>query len=1296
MALMVTASQIHQWAASNREARSSLPRLIGKLIAESLPSEAIASKDFPSNVDHHGFDGVLKTERRHPYIPKGESAWEMSTNTNIGAKATADFNKRSQQAEQDASFIFVTPRNWPSKSRWLKSKQNGTWSEVRAYDASDLEQWLESAPNTTLWLSEQMGLPQQHIQSSQTFLRDWLNETDPAFPQSLILQDRDETKSKILDFVKQSRHNNSLTIFADTSDEALAFICATIDSTISLQSFVITNERGIDELPPWQRCFSQPYILAVRTSDLASKIPNNPMSHSLLLVAEARGSVPFNSADERFHSLQRVCNFHALDKFPEEIHVLEKRTGGSLSALHRQLNRNAGKRNPRWAQLSKGNRNFIWLALIGGWDERHDADKEIISELSEAASFKDWHEFTDSLLEGEDAPLSRTREDKPQYKLFSRIDAFLTISQKIRGDEIDRLIKKIQKVYLEDDPNYHLPNEEVPHFHEKRKYSDALRRGIMDGLAILVCYSERGNLACNNVAPKIKAFFDNMFADDRAWSKLRDILPELTEISPHYFILQLRKTLKESPEKIVDLFAPRGSLNWDNNYLHPPLLWAMERLAWHPDRLGPVLKLLCQLQKDCEGNIKSNFMNRPSKSMISILRPWMPQTSANINQRIEALCNAYETYPDEVVKLALALAKRNGMGIPTHAPIWRDDVLAKPETTDQDRIAMIIKAIDLIMDYLQNKSHPLADRVEIAYQVMNNFQWWGIEKSQEVADVICKIPTNNDTYNRKLFEWASEWMRRCSSRSKNGRYKRKFIGTYKKLRDHFEPYNLAERYAHLFSASAGTEFYRSGEPYEKYEARANEARNKALLEIYEKGNIAGLLELLKRAEAPDIVAVSLYASHITKGKFPHIDEYLAVVLDANLNTQDADSNILAKRLHLSFIFYGAPPSEPMNADAAITVIDPVLKRAADTSKKALLLQAIRIDQQEGRDFIDRQPDDVKRQLFSHIWIAKCHGLYPQGEDKIIPPESAWLVDHYLQYKRPRLALASFRVPYHHIPAERQLRLLSAIFVSDCDVGSDKDPMPESYCIEQMFESLAEQYAETDIDTLAQLSMIEMRFHNRLSHSEYLKSGGFILRHLANSPAYFIELHKYVYKDEDGNIPELNIPKVNIEVYARVAYDVFYSLNLRHPSHLPWVNKNHTLDDEKLRVWIRKVRQLAKEAKMSKIIDQHIGKGLSHSRLSRSDLRPEYAVCDIIKDNGSPDMYEGFRMGRYNSRGVMIAGVDDMGFSSISLSDAYSIAADKLRDKYPDMAGIFDKLSDSYQRDATHWRHEEERMDMDSR
>ena len=56
-------------------------------------------------------------------------------------------------------FVFVTPRNWPGKNEWAGLKDpSGDWKAVRVCDASDLEQWLETAVAPRIWLADELRM----------------------------------------------------------------------------------------------------------------------------------------------------------------------------------------------------------------------------------------------------------------------------------------------------------------------------------------------------------------------------------------------------------------------------------------------------------------------------------------------------------------------------------------------------------------------------------------------------------------------------------------------------------------------------------------------------------------------------------------------------------------------------------------------------------------------------------------------------------------------------------------------------------------------------------------------------------------------------------------------------------------------------------------------------------------------------------------------------------------------------------------------------------------------------------
>jgi hypothetical protein len=95
-----------------------------------------------------GWDGLVKADSSHAFIPDGISGWEMGTNAGVRGKADGDYTTRSADPlgldPSHTTFVFVTPRRWSNKEEWATAKrQEGHWKDVRAYDADDLETWLE-------------------------------------------------------------------------------------------------------------------------------------------------------------------------------------------------------------------------------------------------------------------------------------------------------------------------------------------------------------------------------------------------------------------------------------------------------------------------------------------------------------------------------------------------------------------------------------------------------------------------------------------------------------------------------------------------------------------------------------------------------------------------------------------------------------------------------------------------------------------------------------------------------------------------------------------------------------------------------------------------------------------------------------------------------------------------------------------------------------------------------------------------------------------------------------------------
>lgn len=145
--LEVRAGDLVHWA-DTLDARARLSVLLRRLVHST--GTALRTVDFPGNDDSQrpGWDGWVENEVGTPWIPEEKSGWEFGVNKDIDKKANGDFEKSLKQhseAERQAIvFVFVTPRRWPAKNDWIQAKKAlKQWKDVRAYDAVDLEQWLE-------------------------------------------------------------------------------------------------------------------------------------------------------------------------------------------------------------------------------------------------------------------------------------------------------------------------------------------------------------------------------------------------------------------------------------------------------------------------------------------------------------------------------------------------------------------------------------------------------------------------------------------------------------------------------------------------------------------------------------------------------------------------------------------------------------------------------------------------------------------------------------------------------------------------------------------------------------------------------------------------------------------------------------------------------------------------------------------------------------------------------------------------------------------------------------------------
>src|SRR5690348_12214477 len=143
----IDATDLNLWA-NRTDASLLLPKLMRRLALGTVKNINFIGFRAGEGVFMGGWDGRLDVVSGNAFVPGGISVWEMGTDRGIKTKADQDYEKRKLDPlgylPAETTYVFVTPRRWRDKDRWMiECKAEGVWKDVRAYDADDIEAWLE-------------------------------------------------------------------------------------------------------------------------------------------------------------------------------------------------------------------------------------------------------------------------------------------------------------------------------------------------------------------------------------------------------------------------------------------------------------------------------------------------------------------------------------------------------------------------------------------------------------------------------------------------------------------------------------------------------------------------------------------------------------------------------------------------------------------------------------------------------------------------------------------------------------------------------------------------------------------------------------------------------------------------------------------------------------------------------------------------------------------------------------------------------------------------------------------------
>lgn len=1245
--LTIKAKQIQEWA-ENIEARPLLPVLLRKLIHST--GHELRQVDFPGydNAERKGCDGVVEAAAATPWVPEGKSCWELGTSKNPSRKAENDYAARlssvSAGERADCTFVFVTTRNWSGKIEWVKSKQtNGDWKAVRVFDASDLEQWLEESIPSQMWLAEQLDKPIDGFATLDQCWQDWENASDPKMVPALFEPSLIAYGNKFMKWL-ENPNKDPFIVTADSKDEALAFLaCLFQGSTIAPSSRDLAVVFKSAETLRKVVASTATFIPIVYTDEAERELATAYRRLHCIIVR------PRNAIDSNPHIALDLLNYDAFQKALAEMGIkgddveqLARASGYSPTILRRQLSKIPAIRTPQWADDSKIARSLIPITLVGAWHVTSNADCEIVATLA-YEPYEKIEESVACLLQVDDSPVWSIG----QYRgVASKIDALFAINRHVTKKDLTDFFWLAQYVLSEIDPALDLPEDKrwaARLYGKVRDHSAALRKGICETLVILTVHGNnlfQDRLGINvedSVFSLIQALLIPLSLD-KLLSQRND-LPRYAEAAPDTFLKLLEEDLRQPQPVVLDLLKPT-----ENGPFASParteILWALECLAWK--QLGRVSLILAQLSRTV---IDDNWVNKPISSLQAIYRSWMPQTSASLEERVQALEMLVKRFPDIGWQICIEqLASGIRSGDFSYRPRWRNDSsgVGQP-VTRKEMIDFTRKTLDLMLTWSQHDQKTLGNLIE-------RLPGMPEEDQAKVWDLIDAWADSKA--DKKAKADLREWIRRFAFtrfgrlRGLNDVTKDRARMAYQKLQSHDFVIRHSWLFAQHWVEPSIDEIEDENFDYDKHGEEMQKLRTTAMKEIWEGLGFEGVTELLSHSNAPDRVGSSLVMSMVDANmQVDFLRQCLSI-------TGDQERKV-------DLCIHGFLMSVDDGKRGAILL---AVAQNMDTERIVRLFRNAPFGQDTWR-LLDRYGKEI-RDLY---WQEVVPFWNRHSEEELIE-----LIDRLLEAKRPRAAFHVAHLDWRQIETSRLKRLL--LDVATVDAEPAEWSRVDDYYISEALNSLDGRTGVSP-DEMAQL---EFLYIEALDHSEHGIPN--LERQISESPVLFVQALALAFRRNDGgqDPPEWRIedPKRRAGL-AAAAYQLLDQIQ-----HIPGTDQDGKINAEALLTWMIEARRLCTEHGRGEIGDQKIGELLSKILPEEDGKWPCLPVCEVMERIASQQIGTGFNIGVYNGRGAHFR--EEGGAQKRALAAQYRDWAKMREFDYPYVGSVLKSIADGYDRDAKRW------------
>ena len=919
--------------------------------------------------------------------------------------------------------------------------------------------------------------------------------------------------------------------------------------------------------------------------------------------------------------------------------LLVRESGLSPTILRRRLSKIDAIRTPQWSADEGIARSLIPIALVGTWHSKSNADREVVSTLSDRP-YEDTERDIARFLQLDDCPVWSVG----QYRgVVSKIDALFAISKDLIARDLEDFFFLAKYVLSETDPGLELHEESrrTAGFHGKvRDHSIALRDGICETLVILSIhgndlFQERIGMDIERSVSSLIRGILTALTVDKLQSHDRD-LPNFAEASPNEFLAIIEEDLEKSQPIVFRLLKPvePGAFN---SPTRTGLLWALECLAWK--HLGRVSLILAQLSRIA---IEDSLHNRPIFSLRAAFSSWVPQTSASLAERMKALDMLCSRFPEIGWQICIEESGTGSLiGQHSYRPRWRSDASnAGCPVSTADSYAFTRKAMEFVLAW-PNHNHEtlseLAERLPSLSVVEHNLVWdlieaWVDSESNDSARALFRERIRGVFFSRRA-------IRNSLSRKTKDRAQM----VYEKL----QPCDPVVRHGWLFIQDwvEPSEFGIEEEDFDyiQHEKRVRRLRTDAMKEIWAIREFEGVIGLVSRSEAPQTVGGSLYGV---------------------LTSINARTNFLRRCLsitdELKTKFDGCMQGFLACVDnASLCALLSAVESVIDARDIARLFRCAPF-----RRDIWRLLDKYNAETRDSYWqrVLPHQGRYATDELTVV-------IDRLLNARRPRTAFRAVQRHWDQVETSRLKRLLLAVSSQDAETADTYRVQPD-----RISEALASLDGRTGV-SVDELAQLEFLFLDSLMYNK--RGIPNLEQRIAESPPLFVSALALAYKRrDDGQVPldwrfGYNIQIANLQKSAR-------SL-LGRIGRIPGAGPDGKIDSEMLLNWVVEARRHYIEQGLVELGDQSVGELLSRSPAEEGGGWPCIPVCAAMERIATRHLGIGFENGYFNRRGVIRKEIDEGGDEERQLAARFRAWAQQRAFDYPYVRNVLDRIAaDFYQ------------------